>query len=110
MFPNTLRRAIAIALALVAILSLSANSLNAQENDSNLLYVYDARALRNVDRAKIDDVRSVWDQSLLISALQGLVNRDAPRLYLLFVQAFGIETDEFLPTARGVASPTSTSY
>ena len=95
MFPNSLRRAIAIALALVAILSLSANSLNAQENDSNLLYVYDARALRNVDRAKIDDVRSVWDQSLLISALQGLVNRDAPRLYLLFVQAFGIETDEF---------------
>ncbi|MDD3589768.1 MAG: GxGYxYP family putative glycoside hydrolase [Thermoguttaceae bacterium] len=58
-------------------------------------YVYDASALQRVDRCAPEDVKRVWDETLLISALQGLANRDTASLYILFVQGFGHKTDEF---------------
>ncbi len=84
-----------ILLAFGALLSQSQRVVTAQEPEHAPIYVYDIRALRDVDRGNPNDLQRVWDQTLLISTLQGLVNRDAPRLYLLFVQAFGYETDEF---------------
>ncbi|MBQ9874308.1 MAG: hypothetical protein IJM30_07575 [Thermoguttaceae bacterium] len=58
-------------------------------------FVYDLSPLQNVDRANPTDVRRVWDETLLVSALQGLANRDSARLYVLFVRGFGKETDKF---------------
>ncbi len=67
----------------------------AGERDSSPFYVFDIRSLREVDRSNLDDVRRVWDETLLISALQGLANRDEAALYLFYVNGFGHETDEF---------------
>ncbi len=57
--------------------------------------VYDMRALQNVDRANPADVRRVWDETLLVSALQGLANRDDARLYLLYCNGFNGNSDVF---------------
>ncbi|MDO5307932.1 MAG: GxGYxYP family putative glycoside hydrolase [Planctomycetia bacterium] len=58
-------------------------------------YVYDIRSLQSFDRTDIDQTRRVWDETLLITTLQGLVNRDSAQLYLLYVSGFGHQTDEF---------------
>lgn len=59
------------------------------------IHVLDARPLRRLDLAKPGDVAVVWDTMHALAALQGLVNRDAPRLYVLYCAEFGVETDQF---------------
>ena len=46
------------------------------------VFTFDLEYAQNADRADPDAVRRAWDETFLIAALQGLVNRDAPRLYL----------------------------
>lgn len=58
-------------------------------------YVFDARPLNKCDYANPAEVRKVWDETLLLATLQGLANRDSARLYLVYVQAYGRNTDEF---------------
>ncbi len=60
-----------------------------------VIYTYDARTLRNVDLHQPDQAVRAWDTLHLLAALQGLVNRDQPRLYLFYCDGFGVETDQF---------------
>ncbi|MGI6400964.1 MAG: hypothetical protein ACOX0A_02445 [Thermoguttaceae bacterium] len=73
----------------------AASFVNAGENQSEPYYVYDMSYLRSVERANPSDVRRVWDETLLISALQGLANRDSARLYVNFVLTYEREVDLF---------------
>lgn len=57
--------------------------------------VLDARDLRRADVRRPENARRVWDSWHVLAALQGLVNRDAPRLYVLHSAEFGVETDAF---------------
>lgn len=59
------------------------------------IFTLDARAWRRFDAGDAVAVREVWDRLHLLAALQGLANREAPRFYLFFASAWGVETDEF---------------
>ena len=48
------------------------------------IHVLDARSLRRVSHDKPDEAARVWDTMHALAALQGIVNRDSPRLYLLY--------------------------
>lgn len=53
---------------------------------SSSLYRFDLRPHLHRDVSDARAARECWDTSHLVSALQGLVNRDAPRLYLRAIQ------------------------
>lgn len=58
-------------------------------------YTFDAKRYQQADLAKPGEAERVWDSVHALSALQGLANRDAARLYLFFCAEFGVETDRF---------------
>ncbi|MEI7955133.1 MAG: GxGYxYP domain-containing protein [Verrucomicrobiota bacterium] len=59
------------------------------------LHVFDARPMKNWDLSQPEKAAEVWDTMHVLTALQGIVNRDAPQLYLLYCAEFGVETDQF---------------
>jgi hypothetical protein len=59
------------------------------------VFTYDARPLQRLDLREPEQAARVWDTMHVLAALQGLVNRDAPRLYLFYCDDFGVETDRF---------------
>jgi hypothetical protein len=59
------------------------------------IYLHDARELQRLDLRETRHATRVWDSMHLLAALQGLVNREDPRLYLLYCDDFGVETDRF---------------
>jgi len=73
-------------------------SLTAASVESRLpgvVWTFDARPLQTLDVTRPGNARQVWDTMHLIAALQGLVNRDAPRLYVFYCRQFGVDTDRF---------------
>lgn len=73
------RRIIAVALACAAL-----NGCEAQErpmNSDRLVYA-DMTSVLALDRGDPAQLRRLWDESHLVAALQGLANRDRPRLYV----------------------------
>ena len=55
--------------------------------DTNPIIIFDLRYANQIDRNDPAQVTMVWDHCHLAAALQGLVNRDAPRLYLRYVDS-----------------------
>ncbi|MHC4641569.1 MAG: GxGYxYP domain-containing protein [Planctomycetota bacterium] len=49
--------------------------------------IYDLRYTLKIDTGNPEQVRMVWDHCHLVAALQGLVNRDEPSLYIRFVDS-----------------------
>ena len=71
-------------LVLVSLFAPAAAPLFAAAEDP--VFTFDLEYARNADRADPAATRRAWDETFLIAALQGLVNRDAPRLYLFYVR------------------------
>jgi len=59
------------------------------------IHVFDARQFRTRDLSKPENAAEVWDTMHALAALQGIVNRDEPWLYLIYCTGFGVETDQF---------------
>ena len=59
------------------------------------LHTLDCRGLKSLDLGQETNAVRVWEEMHLLSALQGIVNRGSPRLYLLYCSEFGVETDQF---------------
>jgi len=58
------------------------------------VYLFDARYLK--DGWNIPEKAAViWDNMHALCALQGIVNREKPQLYIIYCEDFGIQTDEF---------------
>ncbi len=57
--------------------------------------VFDARYLRKLDLHDPAQMAELWDTMHTLAAVQGLANRQAPRLYVIFCDGFGVETDQF---------------
>lgn len=77
-------------------LSCQVSQLCAQETTSQApYYVYNITSLQALDRGAPAEIRRVWDETLLVSTLQGLVNRDSARLFLIYIQAYGHNIDEY---------------
>jgi hypothetical protein len=60
-----------------------------------VVYTFDARPLNRLDLGKPAEATRLWDTMHALSALQGLANREAPRLYLFYCGDFGVDTDQF---------------
>ncbi len=60
-----------------------------------VVWTFDARPLNRVDLGKPAEVARLWDTMHALCALQGLANREAPRLYLFYCGEFGVDTDQF---------------
>jgi len=60
-----------------------------------MVHVLDARPLKKLDLSQPEKATEVWDTMHALAALQGIVNREKPRFYLLYCAEFGVETDEF---------------
>ena len=59
------------------------------------IHVFDARYLRARDLRDPGQAAEVWDTMHALAAVQGLANREAPRLYVNYCAGFGVETDQF---------------
>ena len=59
------------------------------------IVVYNLEPTQQIDLSDPAARRAAWDEAALVTSLQGLVNRDAPRLYIFFVQSDGIAVDRF---------------
>ena len=57
--------------------------------------MFDARYLRKLDVQDPNRAAELWDTMHTLAAVQGLANREAPRLYVVFCAEFGVETDQF---------------
>ncbi|MDO4585997.1 MAG: GxGYxYP family putative glycoside hydrolase [Planctomycetia bacterium] len=65
------------------------------EQEKTLVYLYNLEPVKSFDYSNLDARRRSWDETHLVVSLQGLVNREEPRLYLFFVENFGKQTDRF---------------
>ena len=59
------------------------------------IQVFDARYLRKLDVHDPNGAAELWDTMHTVASVQGLANREAPRLYVVFCAQFGVETDQF---------------
>jgi len=48
-----------------------------------------------VELGNSNQVAQLWDTMHTLAAVQGLANREAPRLYVIYCAGFGVETDQF---------------
>jgi len=62
-----------------------------QRDVATPIVFYDAKALFELDLSDPTQRRQFWDETHLLVSLQGLANRDAPRLFLRYVR----EPDDF---------------
>lgn len=59
------------------------------------LVLYDLTDALRFDANNRQEVEAVWDHCHTAAALQGIVNRDAPRLYLRYVMSGGRNIDDY---------------
>lgn len=88
-------RAVALYIALVGVVLSAAAEPRVEMSVPKVVWTYDARPLRALDLKDPAQARQAWDTMHALAALQGLVNREAPQLYLLYCREFGVETDLF---------------
>lgn len=60
-----------------------------------VVWTFDVEPLPTLDLKNPTNACKVWDTMHLVAALQGLVNRESPRLYLFCCRQFGVDTDRF---------------
>ena len=60
-----------------------------------VVHTFDARPLKALDLRRPSNAERVWDTLHVLTALQGLANRIAPRFYLFYCEEFGVDTDQF---------------
>lgn len=68
---------------------------NGAPTNPQRIVLYDARALWQLDVVRPEEATRLWDTWHVLAALQGLANREAPHLYVLYCRHFGVETDQF---------------
>jgi hypothetical protein len=84
--------------ALLAAATLSAgqtSQLGVAGDSPKTIHVFDARYLRKLDLHNPSQAAEVWDTMHTLAAVQGLANREAPQLYVIYCSGFGVETDQF---------------
>ena len=60
-----------------------------------VVYTFDATPLNRQDLSAATNAMRLWDSLHVLTAVQGIVNREAPRFYLFYCSEFGVETDRF---------------
>lgn len=57
--------------------------------------IYDLTYALEFDANDREQVEAAWDHCHAVSTLQGIVNREEPRLYLRFVESHGVQVDDY---------------
>lgn len=70
-------------------------SLVSTASPPTTVHLFDARPLQSLNLQRPENVVETWDTMHVLAALQGIVNRKSPRLYLRYCAEFGVETDQF---------------
>ena len=60
-----------------------------------IVYTHSAEELNRLDLRGATNATRLWDTLHVLTAVQGIVNRDEPRLYLFYCSEFGVATDRF---------------
>ena len=60
-----------------------------------MIYLYDLTPTLSIDRADPAKAAAAWDEAHSVATLQGIVNRDAPVLYVRFVEMHGRNIDDW---------------
>lgn len=76
---------------ILAILSIFCISIYAEEK----IGIYDLRYTLNVPLVTTDGKSTAWDDVHTVATLQGVVNRDAPRLFVYFVMEKNLDIDAY---------------
>ncbi len=79
---------------LVTIASIMA-AVSAGSSTEKPIGVFDLTYALRFDAKDPDQVVRAWDHCHAVATLQGIVNRDAPRLYVRFVEAYGKNVDDY---------------
>jgi hypothetical protein len=61
----------------------------------SVVYTHSAEELNRLDLRSVTNAAQLWDTLHVLTALQGIVNRDEPLLYLFYCSEFGVATDHF---------------
>ncbi len=77
------------------LLLLLGNTCCSTASSASVVYTFDARPLNQLDLHNKTNATRIWDTLHVLSALQGLANRDRPQLYLFYCSEFGMDTDQF---------------
>src|ERR1035441_6434491 len=93
--PAVLGRLVLTLLAAVTLCTVPVGARWGAAASPDKLAVFDARFLRQRDLHDPNQAAEVWDTMHTLAAVQGLANRQAPRLYMLYCAGFGVETDQF---------------
>ena len=72
-----------------------AGDLRASRGLPERISVFDARYLRQPGPQDPSHAAGIWDTMHTLAAIQGLANREAPRLYVICCDGFGVETDQY---------------
>ena len=59
------------------------------------IYLYDLTPTISVDLKDPAKAARVWDEAHTVATLQGIVNRNAPRLYLRAIECHGVNVDDY---------------
>ncbi len=65
------------------------------EGKERPIALYDLQYLDQLDLNNPDNIRTIWDHVHTLATLQGIVNRDKPRLYLFYIENEGINIDRY---------------
>jgi len=65
------------------------------ESKKRSIALFDMQYLDRLDLNNPDTVRTIWDHVHTLATLQGIVNREKPRLYLFYVENEGINIDRY---------------
>ncbi|MDR1119316.1 MAG: hypothetical protein LBM08_00185, partial [Dysgonamonadaceae bacterium] len=57
--------------------------------------LFDMGYLNRLDVNRPEDARTVWEHVHAAATLQGIVNREKPRLYLFYVESGGVNIDRY---------------
>jgi hypothetical protein len=83
---------------LILLLGTTMGLFRAQADDPSspqVVWTFDAEPLHKLDLKNPANARQIWDTMHVLTALQGLANRESPRFYLFCCRQFGMDTDRF---------------
>jgi hypothetical protein len=70
-------------------------SVSCQGQQTDVIGLFDLKYTLSYDIKAPEQVKSLWDDIHAVATLQGIVNRDAPRLYINYVVTSGIDIDNY---------------
>ncbi|MBM3492840.1 MAG: hypothetical protein FJX72_00745 [Armatimonadetes bacterium] len=70
-------------------------ALPAQRGPATVLHTFDLTNTVQLDRTDPAQLRRIWDHTHFVTSVQGIVNRDAPRLYVFLVGEPNARFDRF---------------